>query len=102
MDDLLDEPVFAVELNLSAVNESHEFIEGAGFFDCVHGTNGREFLSDIGRVFYGAAGLFLFDGRTFSLVYFNQLAKGLTQSIGPPRGYVQGGAHYRTPSVRIE
>ena len=75
-------PVLAVELDFSAVDESHEFVEGPGFLDGVHGAEGCDFLGDVGGVFRALFGLVFLDGHSvFSLVSFYQLTRGLTQSI---------------------
>ena len=61
-DDLLNESVLSVELDLSAVDESHEFVEGPGFLDGVHGAEGCDFLGDVGDVFHALFGLVFLDG----------------------------------------
>lgn len=45
--DLLNEPVFSAKLVFSAVDETHELVEGPGFLDSVDGAEGRHLLSDV-------------------------------------------------------
>ena len=65
-DDLLNESVFAVELDFSAVDESHEFVERAGFLHRVLGPQGSELIGDIGCVFHALLGLVFLDGHIVS------------------------------------
>jgi len=44
---------FAVELDIAAVDEAHELVEGVGFFDGVHGAEGSGFVGNVSGIFHG-------------------------------------------------
>lgn len=65
-------PVLAVELDFSAVDEAHELVEGAGFFDGVHGAESSEFVGNVSGIFHGvSAGLSGWSCRIFPSLFLS-------------------------------